>query len=247
MVLVPLRSQQKLAGLFCVDGGEDTQLHAPGDATPFRILESIKIIINEIINFSINAQISAIRPKSQWKKLAKLANGFLDYSDTLDDFRRDGYPAYQIPNYLIIDAKNMIYEVKEAFEKKRPNNMPWERVFYPRVMAVFNVIFQIEPVSTARTNYEQKLGSTATFIHSIISDVRQSQKEVNFNERFGGNSCGDITWRPPLPDTLRLNIIDWKRRKPKDEKGRTITSSLPLWSRHIREYQKRLQTTENNR
>ncbi len=120
-----------------------------------------------------------------------------------------------------------------AFDiNKKPNFLPWERAFYPRIMAVFNVIFRIEPVSTASENYEPKLGSTAAFIHSIISNVRQSQKGLCFDERFGGKASVDITWRPPSTDTLRGNISEWKKRKPKDEKGRTITSSPPLWSRH---------------
>ena len=211
-------------------------------------LNSIKIIINEIINISINAQISAVKPKSEWKKFAKLAKNFVDYANTLDDFRKDGFSSHQIPNYLIIDAKNLIYEVELAFDiNKKPNFLPWERAFYPRIMAVFNVIFRIEPVSTASENYEPKLGSTAAFIHSIISNVRQSQKGLCFDERFGGKASVDIMWRLPTPDKLRVDIIDWKRRKPKDEKGQTIWSSRPLWKRHVAEYQERLQTTENNR
>ncbi len=71
-------------------------------------LNSIKIIINEIINISINAQISAVRPKSEWKKFTILAKNFVDYANTLDDFRKDGFSSHQIPNYLIIDAKNLI-------------------------------------------------------------------------------------------------------------------------------------------
>ena len=188
--------------------------------------------LNEVINYAVSFQLLNFFSEADLIRLRNIASNLEKYSELIDKLKRIGFPLEQIPPALRRDAKQLIDVLgKRDASKRYKGQAPWESVFYPEVLALYSIVFEENPKSTANPTYNDTPGSTVVFLHLILEYVHDAQTCLEYEGHFKDLSSNKVRWKIPTHHDLRNKIDKWKKHP------RNATEEEKAWRRNARFYE----------
>ncbi|HEV7291969.1 MAG TPA: hypothetical protein VGN79_06585 [Devosia sp.] len=181
-------------------------------ATPLRLAPSVNL---DALRYEIARLFADAYNANSWRRMSRQdRNKLLRFAEVLSSYEEISrrsihthFPPPLLPPGWLKNLERWVKDVNVWFPPGDPGGAPniaWRGVFYPRILAIFKVVFGQEPTSTISTIDDDAAGPTVSFLRAVTKEMARARIQHPFEP---GAVCTSI--KSPKLTTLKSAVTDF--------------------------------------